>query len=117
MKTTILLMAVFFTLNSLAETFNCTVHKNYSFSQNLIQTTFSENDPEEDSEEYEITLQDGINAHVGYYPYQDGLFLSLTDERSGVSAQANFDEESDIYTSVTLRKGDNRYTLSCLKNE
>lgn len=111
-----LILAILLSSNILAESFDCSVYTNYKKSKDLIQVTFSEEDPEEEFEEYEVDVNSTIFAYAGYLPYQDGLFLSLHDKESGISVEADFDQESDEFASITMNKKGERYTLSCTKN-
>ena len=114
MKSLLLSTAILLSTNSFAESFDCKIYKNNSPAVALVQTTFSHEDPEENTEEYKMTMQ-GVSAYVIYVPYQDGLFLKLTDVKSGVSARTIFDQESDDYTNLTLNTGTNKYRLTCRK--
>ena len=111
-----LILAVLLSSNILAESFDCSVYVNYKKSTDLVQITFSEEDPEEEYEEYEVDVDSNTYAFVAYLPYQDGLFLSLKDKESGISVEADFDQESDEHASITMNKKGKRYTLACTKN-
>lgn len=110
-----LLIVLLLTQSAYAGTYECKIYKNYKELITLVQTEFAENDPEEESEVYEMIIADGIKALAGYYPYQDGLALYLTDVKAKIGAEAIFDKKDDEYASVTLIKGDNRYELACRK--
>ncbi|MCP4912687.1 MAG: hypothetical protein GY909_06180 [Oligoflexia bacterium] len=116
MKKLLLVLSVFISSNLLAGSFSCSVYTNYAKTKDLVQVTFAHEDPEEEYEEYELVVDSNIYAFVGYLPYQDGLFLSLDDKESGVSVEADFDQDSDENANITMNKNGRRYTLACSKN-
>lgn len=116
MKKLLLILSVLISSNLLAGSFECSTYINYKKSKDLVQITFAEEDPEEEYEEYEVDVDSNTYAFVAYLPYQDGLFLSLKDKESGISVEADFDQESDEYASITMNKKGKRYTLACTKN-
>lgn len=108
----ILLLAL--SLTSQGKSFDCYLRVGMVSAQELAQTAFAGNDPEEESEEYQLNLVSGLKAYVLYLPYQDGLYLSL--EKAGVSVSTNFDQESDDFANLDLKIEDKKYSLYCSKN-
>lgn len=96
-----------------AGSFDCQLAKG-GYKIKLVQTGFAENDPEEESEAYEIGF-DNIKASVNYTPYQHGLILILKATKENVEAETNFDLENDEYTDLSLKIRGVEYTLACLK--
>lgn len=98
-----------------AGTLTCTLSKGFPGPKiELIQTGFSYEDPEEETETYELTLDKLVTASVDYAPYQDGVQLKLELLDSGISATTNFDQETEDYMDLILNNGNGvRYILEC----
>lgn len=108
------ILTFFFLMNAnYAGSFHCYLGVGFNQSQKLEQLSFAEDDPEEESEEYGLILESGVKAHVLYLPYQDGLYLSL--QKGEVSANTNFDQESDGYANLDLKISGVKYRLFCKK--
>lgn len=115
MKFLALLILTITSLTTFAKSYDCFLTVGTAKAQGLIQTSFAEDDPEEESEEYELSLASGIKAYVLYLPYQDGLDLYL--EKDGLSTSANFDQEGDEFAYLRLKIEDVNYRLYCSKND
>ena len=113
MKFVACILSLVIGLSSQAKSFNCYLRVGMVTAGKLPQTAFAENDPEEESEEYELNLVSGLNANVLYLPYQDGLYLSL--KKGDVSVSTIFDQESDEYANLDLEIGAQKYSIYCSK--
>lgn len=111
-----LVVCIFLIISSFtikAKTFDCYLRVGMITAGQLLQTSFAENDPEEESEEYELTLASGFSAYVLYLPYQDGLDLFVS--KGDFEANANFDQESDDYANLDVSLEGTDYSLFCQK--
>ena len=105
-----------FSTHIFAKSLDCKIFQGINENeQKLSQTSFAENDPEEESEVYEITYQEKIKAYVSYLPYQDGvdLYLELINHETPIQVETNFDLAEDAYMNLGLKLGNTKYTLAC----
>lgn len=107
------LLITVLSLSLQAKSFDCYLYLGSSTTIELKQISFAQDDPEEESEEYELILESGLVASVLYLPYQDGLSLSI--KKGEVLATSSFDQESDEFANLDLSFGSRRYSLSCIK--
>lgn len=115
MKSIAVLVFLFNIFATQAKSFDCFLKVGMTAVQQLNQVSFAEDDPEEELEEYELTLASGVSAFVMYLPYQDGLDLYL--EKGDAKASANFDQEEDDFANLVLTVSGTRYNLYCSKND
>lgn len=73
---------------------------------------FDEIDEEECSENYFGKIG-SVQADVLYLPYQEGIYLSITDRETGVEASAENHGSSDVALTI----GNDTYSLHCKEIE
>ncbi|MCK5882320.1 MAG: hypothetical protein KAG61_01420 [Bacteriovoracaceae bacterium] len=107
MKTLIALILLSVTTLSFAEgSLECTFTKN--FENISMVEVLAEIDEEESSENY-FGKVGSVQAEVLYLPYQEGIYLSITDTSRGVEASAVNHNNAE----VTLTIGKDTYALFC----
>ena len=115
----VLLIALLFGFSNfaMAKSLDCSISKYYNKDkQKLVQTTFAEEDPEEEVEEYKLVYDKIIVADVINVPYQNGVDLTLSTIDKSIVATANFDLAEDDYLSLDLKFLGTRYSLVCTRN-
>lgn len=109
----ILLMAAF---SLQAGSLECSIYKNDKNQSELIQTSFAKDDPEEESELYELSYDNNtVKATVINLPYQNGVDLYLESSKLGIRVNANFDQENDEDMNLDLNIDKISYTLACFR--
>ena len=109
MKLLIILVFFLTSLPTFAGSLNCSLRKG-SVEYPIVETTEGI-DEEEESETY-AGFVDKIRADILYLPYQEGIYLHLTDmERNiGVSSVGRTDAE------LTYEPNGHRYSLICFED-
>lgn len=117
MKMILLSLALFASTNAVSATFDCTLSVNHGERVKLIQTYFAEDDEEENYEEYRLETKD-IKALVGYFPFQDGLYLHLDTKDGLVSVETNQNDDNRnvLDDDLELKYKGNEFRLACYKN-
>lgn len=117
MKILISIFMLGFLNSGFAGTLDCEISKGYAGAKTkLIQTAFAEEDPEEETESYEVSFNNTVLASVEYAPYQNGVDLTLKLLKSGIKASSNYDQEIDDYMDLSMTDADGTvYLLTCTK--
>ena len=117
MKKLISLIALLVSTESYAGSLDCKISKGTNNNKiSLVQTVFAKDDPEEESETYELSYDKGsVKAKVIYFPYQNGVDLILEATKEEFVAQTNFDMKIDGYMNLDIKVKNINYRLECLR--